>query len=377
MLYSVTGCSNNTVVQGTQSMVLREYQKKDGVLFTTGYDVSDYVEDAIIVSKNDDLLYGLLNNKGKEIIPLKYDDIKFINKDDYLEGKCDDIFLLARCEDKRMVFNISGEVLKESEREIKAIDYKTSFEPYETMPFFCEVTENEYVFYDKKFNVLSKIPKQFEHDENYFSLTFISDKCFICSDENGTGVLLYDFSGNLLHHFEGCYMPSVTVDRKNNNCVLLFSYFEYEQKSFQVSIDANGTISENKDRDVTSEMPAKTQGNSDAYKLYKSNGTWKLEDLSGNTLYDARYYNAFSIDGENDCYCLVNEDKKVMIINRNGQKCIDYGVLETIDNKEDITILTDNSLKKITKIFEGKYGIILPVSSDDGYDIYYFDAKNR
>lgn len=374
MLLGVAGCQNEEVFTNTQSSETERTIKKDGILFTTEYSINDYVENAIIVSKNDGLLYGLLNDKGSEVIPIKYDNLEFMNKDNYLNEKNDSIFVLADYENKNIVLDINGKILKESEQKIGFIDYKTEFKTYDTMPFFYEITENEYIFYDKNFNILKQTPKQFEYEKSINSLRFISDKCFICADKSGMGMLLCDFDGNVLKHFEG-YTQNVSTDKKTNNCILLFNYFQNEKKYYQVTIDANGTVIEEKEIESFERlMPSKTRGNADKYSLYESNGTWKLEDLNGNTLYDERYYAAFTMDGANNCYCLKNEDNQVIVINRNGKMCIDYGVLETTNN-ESCNMLINNSSKKVTGVFEGKYGIIILTKADMGYDIYYFRAK--
>lgn len=374
LLLGTTGCQNEEVFTNTQSSETERTIKKDGILFTTEYSVSDYVENAIIVSKNDGLLYGLLNDKGAEVIPIKYDNLEFMNKANYLNGKNDSIFVLADYENKNIVLDINGKILKESEQKIGIIDYKTEFKTYDTMAVFYEITGNEYIFYDKNFNILKQIPKQFEYDKSINSLRFISDKCFICADKSGMGMILCDFDGNVLKHFEG-YTQNVSTDKETNNCILLFNYFQNERKYYQVTINANGTVLEEKEVESIERLtPSKTRGNADKYILYESNGTWKLEDLNGNTLYDERYYAAFTMDGENDGYCLKNEDNQVVVINRNGKMCIDYGVLETT-NDESCNMLINNSSKKVTGVFEGKYGIIILTKADTGYDIYYFKAR--
>lgn len=42
---------------------------------TTEYDLEDYASGYIIVSKNDGLLYGVIDKEGNEVIPVEYDNI--------------------------------------------------------------------------------------------------------------------------------------------------------------------------------------------------------------------------------------------------------------------------------------------------------------
>ena len=76
---------------------------KTGKLFTTEYDIEDYCENAIIVSKTDGKVYGLLDNKGKEILPLDYDDLDFVNKDEYVTSEHENLYLKAEREEFEMI----------------------------------------------------------------------------------------------------------------------------------------------------------------------------------------------------------------------------------------------------------------------------------
>lgn len=45
---------------------------------TTEYDLEDYASGYVIVSKNDGLLYGVIDKDGNEVIPVEYDNIQLV-----------------------------------------------------------------------------------------------------------------------------------------------------------------------------------------------------------------------------------------------------------------------------------------------------------
>lgn len=99
-------------------------------------------------------------------------------------------------------------------------------------------------------------------------------------------------------------------------------------------------------------------------RLYTSNSTWKLEDENGNPIYDERYYECIYRD---ECYFLVNEDNQMCLIDRNGNKLVDYEYL-TYDGKYGyfmgIAFDSDN-------FFVGDDG----VSFVSGNEVYFFGVN--
>ena len=97
----------------------------NGLLFSTEYDVVDYCQGCFIVSKNDGLLYGVLDMHGNELIPCDYDEIEFLNKDAVINGKEDELLIDLCYENLHTIIDNTGEIIIENRREyIRCIEYE-------------------------------------------------------------------------------------------------------------------------------------------------------------------------------------------------------------------------------------------------------------
>lgn len=72
--------SESTYEENTKENTEKVVEKntEDNLYLTTDYKVEDYCNGYFIVSKMDGRLFGVINSKGKEVIPLKYDEVSFI-----------------------------------------------------------------------------------------------------------------------------------------------------------------------------------------------------------------------------------------------------------------------------------------------------------
>lgn len=352
----------------------------NGKLFVTDYDVEDYCEEAIIVSKSDGKVYGVLDNKGKEIFSLEYDDIEFINKDEYIDEKCDNLYICTEYEGEYTVYDLEKKEIIKSEKSIYSIDYKLE-DKNEDAPIFKSANK----LYDKNGNEKMSLPEGI-----YISqLTrFISGKCCLIPKEDKVflcGFNIKDYNGNnigsidnatLLYecvyenmYYIGCELANGTDDESPiyKMYVINSDGAFVEERELPSSYELQSEITEIKNRN---------KDENKAFKLYKSNSTWKLEDFEGNTLYEERYYEKLIPNGENDCVALTNEDDELCIIGHQGTKYIDFGVLKYDDDEEEVFMLIGKDTEiQIDEIFEGKNSIIIPVQSEEGKIIYCFSGK--
>ena len=100
-------------------------------------------------------------------------------------------------------------------------------------------------------------------------------------------------------------------------------------------------------------------------QLQKSNGTWKLTDLSGNALYDERYYTCLSAEAT---YLLVNEDNEVCVIDNKANMIIDYGVL-TYDGDE---IYYNGTRLDRDYYIPGDNGIAIVMQQEGESTVYFY-----
>ena len=149
---------------------------------------------------------------------------------------------------------------------------------------------------------------------------------------------------------EAGFGDSITLEGK-----FIFYLFENDGVFHQYTMDETGNLSENGEisreemrRQVeTSRIVKKDEynlGKNKNIRLYQSNGTWKLVDANDEPLYDERYYECIA---RKECYFLVNEDNAMCLIDRNGNRIVDYGWLTLKENQiyfNGMVISTDDFL---------------------------------
>lgn len=354
----------------------------DRKLFTTDYDIEDYCEDAIIVSKSDGKVYGLLNNKGKEIFPLEYDEIDFVNKDEYIGGESDNLYVCTEYEGKYTVYNLKKHEIMKSENSIYSINFQLD-DAADDAPIFKSGNK----LYDEDGKERMSLP-----DGIYTSqLTrFISRKCCLIPKGDkvtGYGFDIKDYNGNIIRSVDNATLlyECTHEDKYYIGCELMNGTDEGNSVYKMYVINSDGDFAEEKkfsdSSDLHSEiteiiMSRRGKHENKKYNLYQSNGTWKLEDLEGNALYEERYYEKLSPNGDNDCIALTNEDDELCIIGHQGTRYIDFGVLKYDDDEKKVSMLIKKDTEvQIDEIFEGKNSIVIPVHDKEGNSIYYFSGK--
>mgnify|MGYP003290425578 CR=1 FL=1 len=344
-----------------------EYESSSSgtLLFTTEYEVVDYVENAIIVSKNDGLLYGVLDNSGNIVIPVSYDSIWFLNKNDYINGNAD-IYILATYENVNFIFNKTGKQIYETNN---AINYADCIFKTIDSPFFAEITESKIDYYTEDFEFVGSV------DALGYSISggynVLSNQCCIVAKLGS--IDFYDFKGNLINSLPDYYIWYKT--KTDKGFVLLLTTATMTNNKI-IYLDNFGNIIE--EENITSKEEAEEkfkkiekENSTQNYNLYQSNSTWKLEDLNGNSLYDDRYYKRVHPSGQNECIFLTDEDNYVTTIGRKGNRYIGSGVIE-FDGAR-VYLLGFNGRREIEAVHEGKDSIILTTNTSYGTNIYYYE----
>ena len=358
-----------------------ETENYNGLIFSTEYTVKDYCQGCFIVSKNDDLLYGVLDMTGKEIIPIKYDNICFLNKGDIKKGKIDTLFFKTEYEDVQTVIDKTGEIIFEtwlnSDIYYNGYAFGTGDED---SPYFREQSKmSDWIrFYKLDGTVLSELDcgenRALEVDfisKDYFFLkrTYEGDRGALSTD-----CILYNTDNQIIREWElGWFMGINSEDSTENHYVfkVLFEgsdgggYYQYIlDDSGNLQEDGKTEEAESEIRTADGERIIDYLGNNKEVKLYESNDTYKLVDYNGEPLYDERYFDYHAVA---DCYLLANEDNEACLIDRNGNKILDYGwiVWDGSDGRFNGTVIDSESF------FSGDDGVCFAVGSD----VYFFEIK--
>lgn len=345
----------------TEEKELEENIRRNGFVFSTQYTIEDYCHGCYIVSKNNGLLKGVLDKDGKEILPVKYDDIWFLNADALKDGKQENLYIQTKYENDYTVIDETGK--KILDKKVICADYwfeTTSENSY----YFVEVdTEDDYMihFYREDGSLLSSGDYLCFKDERSFDLVSISDEIWI-SDNNYILNICLTYEKSYLSYYSDLYtilfdknhqmikkwdnVSLVGKEILNNNFTF---YIKDSDEYLSYSIDNAGNFMENgvfqenenslytiadvysyknvlmkKDSLVIDLTESSTLGKNNDIRLYKSNNTWKLVDSKGVPLYEDRYYECIK---SKDCYFLMNEDNQMCLIDRDGNLLIDYEYL--------------------------------------------------
>ena len=103
-----TEYNNTTETESADTENTNTENTNTGYEIPTEYDMEEYADGYIIVSKTDHLLYGVIDIDGREVIPVEYDNIDFVRRN----GEVDidqGIYFLCEYEGEKQVLNSSGE----------------------------------------------------------------------------------------------------------------------------------------------------------------------------------------------------------------------------------------------------------------------------
>lgn len=309
--------------------------------FLTEYEIEEYCGELIVVSKNDGLLYGVLDARtGKEIVPIKYDEIDL--KSDSLNEY---VYIVTWFEGVKSLFDSNGNDLGLRCLEDEYFFIENSYHDNEVyVGLICGL---EIFLYDSKgesklyeFNLADIVGRNISAGN---SITCISSDCFLYK-MGGIYSGVIDGRGNIIHSFKGTITNAGII----SECASGLGYGETGSWLLLVqgdmdygyySIDSNGKIAYVADYDVYNQDVyfdgdwVKRSEDGDKYGhnyeyfleegayIYTSNDTWKLVDGNKKAIYDERYYNMERIG---DWYFLSNEDDDICVVDRKGTVVIDY-----------------------------------------------------
>ena len=376
------------------------------ILFSTEYDVEDYCSGCFIVSKNNSLLYGVLDMKGNEIIPVKYDNISFLNRDNILSGINDELLIQTSYEGMNSIYNVEGEEVLTTSYVVDVIKYK-SVDIVNSMQACFKINyENERLLkiYDDRAECIAEISYDELGCNEFESLALYpnSPNCYIMyahtwkSEKTGSNSVhvtlaeknIFVLNSNFeikesyynvelaasdTYYFRGInYFYILDTDNiykkigANNNAEIesIEEFSDYEK--FKESVGSHIM------NEITADNENIVLGNN---TLYKSNNTWKLTNGAGNPIYDDRYYGCFR---EDDTYLLVNEDNEICVIDNKGNMVINYGVL-TCENNGTRYYLYYNGIDFSSDDYiSGDDGVVIIEREEDMNNVhFYFNEEYR
>lgn len=371
-----------------------DIMSSDQPVFTTEYTVEEYCHGCYIVSKNDGMLYGVLDKTGGELVPVKYDSIYFLNEEAVKEGRDTVLYIQAVYEDEYAVFTHTGSQILD--KEVKYTEYKLGTITEDSYCFMHDDKEDSIMYLYKKNGEIvtsidySEIWNQYCDtetsepylggllwvSENNYGITIFDisynnsgDSCFLLFDKNHQVIRswpwfsdMYDIIDDvlMLHEVENREVieyKTYSIDR-DGNFQDLGPFQENEASKYKIA--PRGGLSFKTDYVYKGQVRFENEN----AKLYSSNDTWKLEDAEGNPLYDERYYKCALAD---DGYFLMNEDNQICLIDNAGKMLLDYGYL-TCDNDNIYFMgaaITDQNH------FVGDDGVSFVLGSD----VYFFSAE--
>lgn len=313
-------------------------------------------------------------------MPLNYDRLYFINKENYCNGYDDTPYLKAEYEGEEIILDTKGKEILRSTGTFGYMSFELDSDTTDNTPYFYEsissadkTTVEKYKFYNRKWELLSEVNNR----KKIGDIIWLSNKCYI--DWTVSDVIIFDYNGKEIQRFDkGLGYKFKNNDLYNIYLIILGNKEELEE----IILDSNGSIQSSGiitfDEYLTKYNESRTNSkkSNEKYNLYQSNGTWKLEDADGKALYEERYFERLKLSGENDCIALTNEDNQICIIGRDGTKYVDYGVLEYVKEDGEINFISGEEKIQLEKgIFEGKNSLIIPVKGETGYDIYFYKGK--
>ena len=382
---------------------------------TTEYDLEDYASGYVIVSKNDGLLYGVIDKDGNEVIPVEYDNIQLVRGEEEESDK-DEVYFVCEYEGEEEVLDSNGQKILDGKVE-RVTPHLGEISA--DSPFFYELNytySTDYMnqdislrYYDIKGDMLCDINLLEIEDidramYDTVDLTVLNtelisnDRILVCiggalkpKDESSGleayyNVSLYNLKGERLQEWNELATPSgMTVEDDNSFIFVTVDYWAEGYQYELYSIDENGNLTDlgdlesqnkyslssagqiqvNEESSSSENSSDYTLGKNGEYRLYQTNDTWKLEDSNGNPLYDKRYFECWH---KEDCFFLLNEDNQICLINKNGQMLVDYG---TITWNGEYGMFGDSEITDDSIRSDGN-SVCFEVAGDDENILYIF-----
>ena len=328
VIISISGCSKHLSLGTDGDNSVRK--EKQGLVFSTEYEVQDYFNGYFIVSKLQGKLWGVIDNSGNEIIPLKYTSIVFENKKEVADGRNDELNFVAEDNGVEIHLNTNGEL--GGSCKIKPIIGTINDE----REYYAKNTSGVYVADSTKKNILY----MYSVDEGEFVDFYqITDEYELLVAETGfrsEKAYLLNKIGDVIWE-KSC--SSCTVQKKGDNAVIYFQDFMGKAEIYTMDVDGNRNQVDNYYKDDFGIHDGKKPeglvdyilGTDDNIYIKRTNDKfYKLINKMGNNLAYDKY---IDIARHEDIILLLNENQGVTMVNSEGKVVKDLEDFEWKDSE--------------------------------------------
>lgn len=317
ILISNIACNNDINSNQTSIKETENSKSKNELIFSTEYQIEDYCDGYFIVSKLQQNLWGVIDENGEEIIPLKYKIIEFANKEEVMDGRNDKLYFNVTENNITKHLNLNGELggscefkpLLGTNTDERKIYSKSST----SVHLFKSNNKNDYIC-------------SYDIDEgyliDYYQIT--SDYAFLVAEKENSSkeVYLKDKAGNTIWK-KSCQNFKA---RKVDNLVIARFYSLREEEFYAMDIDGNWySVTDYHYDELGIHKGAKSSGklvdytlgeNDDIYIERNANSIYKIKDENGNNLGYDIYLQCQKHD---NIFLLQNENSSVTMLNSKGQ----------------------------------------------------------
>lgn len=364
VIISILGCSKHLSIgtNGDNSV----NKEKQGLLFSTEYEVQDFFNGYFIVSKLQGKLWGVIDDSGNEIIPLKYTSIVFENKKEVADGRNEELNFVAEDNGVKIHLNVNGEL--GGSCKIKPIIGTINDE----RQYYTKNTSGVYVTDSTKKNMLYKYSIDEGEVVDFYQITNEYELLVAEIGNRSEKAYLLNKIGDVIWEKSCC---SCIVQKKGDNAVIYFEDFMGNTEIYTMDVDGNRNQVDNyyKD-DFGIHDGEKPEGlvdyilgsNDNIYLKRTSDKFYKLINKMGNNLAYDKYIN---ISRHEYIILLLNENQGVTMVNSERKVVKD---LEDFEWKDSESSEPDYLGKCIyyDDVFGAKDALYIVRESGEKNDVY-------
>ena len=384
--------SESTYEENTKKNTEKVVEKntEDNLYLTTDYKVEDYCNGYFIVSKMDGRLFGVINSKGKEVIPLKYDEVSFYNRQEVEQQGADTLLFQVGYQDEEYLLDTNGKeynsvieikpLLGDADDDIKyysrPLDTSYVDKEYNNGDIEYAMGNGKIIFYDKGKNEVGSFSAgEEEIIKFYYQLT--KDYYLIYTDDSHIYINNKDNST-----IWDCFGSNLKVGEINNQILISYGTRNWETTYI---LGTDDTMTET--NGFYTDWTGIHKGNGDGYSytlgkkdniiLRRYDDTWLLEG-DNEKLCNDRYFEMYSIEApynlnyECGYFFLLNSNSEVILIDK------DANIIDTNDlftyNVGEYPWLKGQSIFDDT-VIAGSDALYIARQNGDKYEVYRFAAK--
>lgn len=328
VIISISGCSKHlsSGTDGDNS----ENKEKQGLLFSTEYEIQDYFNGYFIVSKLQGKLWGVIDDSGNEVIPLKYTSVVFENKKQVADGRNDELNFVAEDDGVKSYLNVNGEL--GGFCKIKPIIGTINDE----RQYYAKRSSAVYVADSTKKNRLYTYSIDKGELEDFYQITDEYELLIAEIGFNSDEVYLMNKKGDTIWK-KSC--RSCTVQKKGNIAVIYFQYITGKAEIYTMDVDGNINQVDNYCKDDFGIHDGKKPeglvryilGADDNIYIKQTNDKfYKLINKMGDNLAYDKY---IEYAQHEDIILLLNENQGVTMVNSEGKIVKDLEDFEWKDSE--------------------------------------------